>query len=104
SCVRTKIEGDTDDEQCKENCSFTINLGRDDRIYTGGDSSRIQVRRNFALQRGLIRPWNRFQVGGRDADLQGQRLSGQGERTIGRQSRYDRRFRVWRGFQPKASS
>ena len=31
-------------------------------------------------------------MGVRDADLQGQRLSGQGERTIDRQSRHDRQF------------
>src|SRR5437016_4266775 len=64
-------------EECKENCSFTINPGRDDRIYTGGDSSsRIQARRNVTAERGFVRSWNWCQLGVRHADLQRQRLSG----------------------------
>ena len=37
--------------------------GRDHRIYAGGDSSRIQVRRNFAPERGFIGPGIGFRWG-----------------------------------------
>ena len=44
--------------------------------FTQAASHQLRARRNFAAERGFIRTWNRFQVGVRDADLQGQRLSG----------------------------
>src|SRR4030095_5797746 len=62
------------------------------------------ARRNFAVERRLIRSRNRFQLGERDAHLQGERLSRLCKWIVVRQSRDYRRFRLRRGLQPEEAS